>query len=145
MPPELSDRMQDGCECLVVLADAAGMGAELREALVEVLTGDRPDDQESMRVRLLRDVRTVFQSRNGARGIATTDLLDALHAMEESPWLTYYGRGLDPRDLSSLLAHYGIGPKPLRVRAKFRDQYGGKDVVKGYKRDDLHDAWERYL
>ena len=40
------------------------------------------------------------------------------------------------------IVQFDWDPRALDV---FRKKYGGKDVVKGYKRDDLHDAWERYL
>jgi hypothetical protein len=145
MPDELNDRMQEGCEALASVADAAGCGTEARAALVALLTAERLDDQESMRVRLLRDIRSVFEQRKRLPGIATVDLLDALYAIEESPWASYYGRSLEPRDLSSLLSHYGIGPRALRIKQQFREKYGGGEVVKGYKRDDFHDVWGRYL
>jgi hypothetical protein len=134
MPDELDDRAQEGCECLVSIADLSGCGRSAREALVTLYAGERLDDQESMRVRLLRDTRSVF---NGHRHMSTHDLLYALAQDDEAPWASYYGRGLDARDLSTLLSHYGI--KPVNVRSK------ASGVVKGYKRDDLHDAWERYL
>jgi hypothetical protein len=144
MPEALNDRMQEGCECLVAIADLAWCGEQARAALVALLTTDRLDDQESMRLRLLRDIRTVFDERR-APGMATTALLEALFQVEESPWLTYYGRGLTDRDLSSLLRPYDVRPKSLRVKAKFLQDFDNKAVVKGYKRDDLHEAWERYL
>jgi Protein of unknown function (DUF3631) len=142
IPDELSDRAQEGCECLVAIADATGVGKAARSALVELLTDERLDDRESMRLRLLRDLQCVFEARDAEHGyrvssISTETLLKLLHAMAESPWASYYGRGLDARDLASLLSHYNIGPTTLR----FKD---GKSR-KGYKRDDLHDVFDRYL
>lgn len=141
MPDALSDRMQEGCECLVAIAAALGLGDEARRALIEVFSVERLDDQESMRLRLLSDIKAVFERRDAraqkrSRGIATNDLLAALHAIEEAPWATYYGRGLEARDLANLLRHYGLHSGPLRIKG---------DVKKGYKRDPLHEAWERYL
>jgi hypothetical protein len=142
MPDELSDRAQEGCECLISVADTLGIGKDARSALVELLTDERLDDRESMRLRLLKDLKTVFEERDAEKGrrvngIATADLLNKLRAMDESPWASYYGRELDARDLATLLAHYNVGPTTLRFK-------GGKSR-KGYKRDDLHEVWDRYL
>jgi hypothetical protein len=41
LPDELSDRMQEGCEPLLAIADELGCGAEARAALVELLTSSR--------------------------------------------------------------------------------------------------------
>lgn len=133
MPDELSDRMQDGCECLVVIADRMGCGVAARQTLVTLFTAERLDDAESLRIRLLRDVRTAFG--DGDR-LPTGELIAALCRDQEAPWATYYGRGIDARDVSSMLHPYGIGPTTIRAADK---------VCKGYKREDFHDAWLRYL
>jgi hypothetical protein len=98
-----------------------------------------------MRVRLLRDIRTVFEARKLPRTMATSDLLAALARIEEAPWLTYYGRGLDSRDLASLLHHYGITSTTVRLKVRVNSKRKGSNILKGYKRDDLYEAWERYL
>lgn len=98
MPEELSDRMQEGCEALVAIAEALRIGTEARLALVEVLTAERADDQESLRLRLLRDIRTVFDSNNVTR-LSTERIITGLFLDSEAPWGTYYGRGVDARDL----------------------------------------------
>lgn len=142
MPAQLDDRMQEGCESLVLIADALRVGTRARAALVELLSGERLDDQESMRIRLLRDIKEIVEAeekrRKGARvpGVFTETLLAKLYAIEEAPWGNYYGRGFEARDLASLLRHYGIQPTTIRSKDK---------VAKGYKRDVLHEAWERYL
>jgi len=141
MPDELSDRMQEGCECLVVIADALGCGKEARQALLELFSTERLDDQETMRIRLLRDIRTIFEEQEQATGkrapsVRTETLLERLHAIEEAPWRTYYNRGLDARDIATLLRHYDIHSTTVRA---------GDKPAKGYKRDDLRIAWDRYL
>lgn len=133
MPSTLNDRMQEGCEALVAIADLQRCGSQAREALVMLFEGERLDDQESMRLRLLRDIRTAF---GDSRRISTSALLGKLIAIDDAPWQSYYGRGLDARDLASLLRHYDIQRTTIRI--------GGK-VAKGYKRDAFHNAWERYL
>lgn len=136
MPEELSDRMQEGCECLVAIADTLGCGSEARLALVELLTAERTDDQESLRLRLLRDIRDVFDATAVAR-ISTDGLITGLCSDDEAPWQNYYGRGVEPRDVSALLKPYGISSTTVVLKGDRR--------AKGYKREDFHDAWQRYL
>jgi hypothetical protein len=136
MPAQLSDRMQEGCEPVVAIADILGRGDDARAGLVSLLTSERLDSQETMRVRLLRDLRTIFDRHAGARSAFTDSLITELFRMEESGWDSYYRRGIEPKDLASLLRHYGVSPTTVRKKEK---------VAKGYKRDDLQPVWERYL
>lgn len=135
-PEELSDRMQDASEPLLAIADRLGKPWPpiAREAIVSLCVGDRDDDASSMRLRLLTDVRAVFEER-GRRLMTTDDLLGGLFAIPEAPWATYYGRMLEPRDVAALLRHYGVRPRNVRV---------GDEIRKGYRRDELEDAWRRY-
>ena len=67
----------------------------------------------------------------------TDAILDALYRLDEAPWGDLVGgRPLNPRGLAKRLGPYGVKSKNIRVRAL---------VVKGYTRDDLADAWSRYL
>jgi hypothetical protein len=59
-----------------------------------------------------------------------------LHALDDAPWGDLRGKPLDNLRLSRLLNPYGIKPKPVRI---------GGDVARGYVKEDLHDAWKRYL
>lgn len=138
LPEELSDRMQEGCEPLLAIADALGVGAAGRAALVEVFGEERLDSQETMRVRLLRDLKTIFDAHPN-RGSAFTDtLLTKLMQIEEAPWENYYGHGIDARDLASLLKPYNVSSTTVRVK-------GEANPRKGYRRNDLAVAWDRYL
>ncbi len=84
-------------------------------------------------MRLLSDVRTAFVD---ADKMSTEDILAKLHALDDAPWGDLRGRPLTNLELSRLLHPYGIKPKLLRI---------GGDVVRGYVREDFHDAWKRYL
>jgi uncharacterized protein DUF3631 len=144
MPPELSDRMQDACEPLVAIAERMGQPwpALGRAALVELCVAERVDEVESMRIRLLRDLRTIFENREKAtgrmvRGIRSTTLISELHRIEEAPWATYYGRGLEAKDLAALLRPYSVQSKPIKLKSG--------ETQKGYRRDELFEAWERFL
>jgi Protein of unknown function (DUF3631) len=46
------------------------------------------------------------------------------------------GKGLDARKLAAMLRPYGVRPRSLRIDDK---------TPKGYRADDLRDAWARYL
>lgn len=145
----LSDRMREGCYSLVAIADAFGCGEVGRRALVEILSVERVDSQETMRVKLLRDIKEICMAR-GTRGAITTDaLLAGLWDVDETQWAEgrYYGRDLDDKDLAALLVHYGVKPQLIKFK-----KIGPK---RGYRLDDyqnraaetiigLRNAWERY-
>jgi hypothetical protein len=137
MPEMDNSRAQDGCECLIGIADMLGCGVSARKALVSLFEGERADDTDSMRMTLLRDLRDVWEALGDPRSVSTHTLLDELRSIEESPWRTWYGREFDARDLAALLGHYNIASKTVYVR--------GDESAKGYKRDDLYEVWERYL
>ena len=71
-----------------LLAIADEVGAEWpersRRAAVALLTGEEREDAESLGVRLLRDIRGVFDEE-GSDKLSTGRLLEALHVMEEAP------------------------------------------------------------
>ena len=136
-PVALSDRMADACEPLLAIADRMEEAWQplARNALVELCTEQRHDEVSSMRLRLLADLKEIFGGTERSR-ISTERLLKKLWDVEEAPWNSYYNRLLGARDLAALLAHYGIHSKNIKLK-------NGK-VVKGYKRDDLQEAWERY-
>jgi uncharacterized protein DUF3631 len=138
MPDELSDRMQEGCEPLIAIAERLDAGSAGRDALVALLSGERVDSQETVRLRLLRDLRTVFAAHAPSRAAFTESLLDALHEIEESGWHHYYGHEFDARDLANLLRHYDVHSTTVRQR-------GSANPRKGYRRADLEPVWERYL
>jgi hypothetical protein len=141
MPEEINDRMQEGCECLVAIADELGVGEKVRVALVKLLEEERVDDVQTFRLRLLTDLRAIFEKREADQGsavigIRSTDLLKALTVDDDSQWRHYYGRGLNAHDLSSLLGHFNVGPKQIKIDGENQ---------KGYRRDELNELWERYL
>jgi hypothetical protein len=134
MPPEIADRDADVWEPLLAIADMAGgdWPKAARVAAVTLVT-DSKAGTPSLGVRLLADIRAVF---GDAEHLATAVLLNKLHALDESPWGDLHGKPMDARNLARRLAKYEIGPKSIRTA-------GG--VVKGYDRQSLHDAWQRYL
>jgi Protein of unknown function (DUF3631) len=134
MPAGVHDRPADVWEPLLVVADlAGGRWPELaRAACVAFVDGSR-EDVASLGVRLLGDLRDIFGEHEV---VSTETILGKLHALEEAPWGDWYGKPLDSRGLAKLLKPYGICSTKVRI---------GEASVRGYRRDDLWDAWSRYL
>jgi hypothetical protein len=127
LPEELDDRAQDIVEPLLAIADAAdgGWPKRARDAAVALLTGEHREDSESLGVRLLRDIRDVFDEETDR--MRTTDILTALNKR---------GEALDARGLARFLKAYGIRPGQVWIDGT---------NPQGYKRGDFHDAWARYV
>ena len=136
MPQGLTDRPADVWEPLLAVADVAGdeWPQKARAAAVRMVKAQKADDG-SWGVRLLRDVRSIFE-RTGRDWFASTDLAARLSADEEMPWGDLKGKALDARALATRLHKYDIRPRNLKREGK---------VVKGYELSDFHDAFGRYL
>ena len=149
MPDELNDREQDKFEPLLIvgrLVDEAlpsenvgnnrdsgnnrnGWEERIRDAALALSREDRETEAENNGTVLLRDTNNVF---GDCLDIRTTELLDGLHRIEESPWSTYnYGKPIDGRGLAKLLKPYRIAPTTIRF---------GASTDKGYHRSDFEDA-----
>jgi hypothetical protein len=139
LPDELDDRAQDIVEPLLAIADAAGgeWPDRARHAAVALLAGEKREESESLGVRLLRDIRSVFGAKD-AEELTTGKLLERLHKLDGAPWPYLNGGQLDANKLARLLKPYGVVPK------QFRDRSSG-EKVRGYRRGDFEDAWARYL
>ena len=133
-PPGVADRDADVWEALLAVADAAGgdWPARARAAAV-ALVAQAKESTPSLGVRLLGDVRTVFEEPDR---MTTAALLEKLKALEEAPWSDLRGKPLESRGLARLLRPYGIASKTVRE---------GDSTAKGYERADFADAWARYL
>jgi hypothetical protein len=68
--------------------------------------------------------------------MATEEVLEALLKLDESPWGNLRGKPLMSRGLSSRLGKYGIHPTQVWIAGA---------NVRGYKAEDLADAWTRYV
>jgi hypothetical protein len=119
----------------LIIADAAGgdWPERARVAAVALVADSREGKAVSLGIRLLGDIRRVW---DGSDGMHTDVLLEALNNLDEAPWGDLRGKPLDPRGLSKFLREYDVRPGDVRT---------GSDVRKGYKRAELHDAWQRYL
>ena len=143
MPEGIEDRNADVWEPLLAVADVADDPSRVadknwpqraRDAAV-ALVADLQDSTPSLGLRLLSDIRDVFDSTK-ERCATTDELLTKLKEVEEAPWLSLRAVGLDARGLAKILKKYEIKPKVLRV---------GKQTPRGYDREDFVDPWSRYL
>jgi phage/plasmid primase-like uncharacterized protein len=135
MPDGITDRNADVWEALLAVADAAGGDWPKRARVAAVaLVAAAKGNQPSLGIRLLTDLRKFFDKQLSSAW--TVDMLAALHSVEESPWADLRGKPLDSRRLANLLQPYGVTSKQVKI--------GGINQ-RGYLREDLHDAWTRYL
>jgi hypothetical protein len=140
----ISDRAQDCWEPLLAVAELAGGGWTTKAHRAgAVLGGDRGDDSRA--VQLLRDIREAFQTESE---VTTATLLARLtedRSKRWTIWLDHQGEVETgaPRKLAILLEEFKIKPRTVRVALG-----GGQtkdSTLKGYRREDFADAWERYL
>ncbi|MBB3318947.1 hypothetical protein FHT77_004856 [Rhizobium sp. BK181] len=145
MPEGVTDRNADVWEALIAIADVAGgRWPELARVscvtLVSAAMGDK--HKISLPLRLLSDIRDIFIEREALGSeyhfnISTAHLIEKLVDISEAPWGEMKGKPITPLRLSRLLRKHNVQSKQVRV---------SKDTtLKGYQRDDFHDAWERNL
>lgn len=136
MPDGIEDRDADVWEPLLAIADAAGGKWPERARVAAVaLVAQAQQKPATLGIRLLADVREVFD-RLDSSTIPTDTLLFELCGLEEAPWGDLRGKPLDSRGLARMLRKYDVTPRVVRV---------GEVTPRGYRREDLHDAWSRYL
>ena len=131
LPSELNPRARDIWRPFFKIAHTAGAEWIRRAnvASIRLSSGEADGDDSSLPLRLLGDIRTIFEGER----MSSKELMYALEAIEEAPW----GKGsihLNTHYLARLLRQYGIRPKPFS---------GGK--VRGYLRKDLEEPWTLYL
>ena len=132
LPPQIQDRDADVWEPLIAIADAVGGSwpERARAAAVALVTAFK-EAEPSLGIRLLSDLRTIFKD---AAEMPTESILRELHALKEAPWNDLKGKPLNDRGLAQRLRQYEVRPTVL-----------GGGAQRGYKREELHDAWKRYL
>src|SRR5262249_17357847 len=138
MPESLNDRQQDGAECLLAIADAAGgdWPERVRKAFVVIYSRSCADDR-SKRDKLLADNKWIFEERDRDR-LQSGDLIAGLIAIETSPWSEWNkGKPMSPVSLARTLTAFEIAPRTIRL--------DDGSTAKGYLREFFEDAWTRFL
>jgi hypothetical protein len=137
VPNALHDRAADSWEPLLGQADAAGgeWPRRARQAAVALAGVDVED--EGLSVMLLSDIRDVLAEKAVER-IPTTELIEALHAIEEHPWAEEYrhGRPLRAEGLAYLLRPYSIRARQMKLAGA---------NIRGFTVEQFSDAFARYL
>ena len=136
MPDGITDRAADVWEPLLAIADHAGghWPDRARRAAV-VLNTARINRDPSLGIQLLTDCRTIIAAAVDDR-VTTEDLVTALGALEDRPWGDLRGKPIDARGIARRLRRYDIKPGNHRF---------GQRIARGYRAEDFHDAWLRYL
>jgi putative DNA primase/helicase len=145
-PAELDDRAADNWRSLLAIADLAGetWAKRARAAAVILSRGRAHDDDDDKGVALLHDMRQIFASADDAEHLPTEAIIAALLALDARPWATFneYGRdkSITPRQFANLLRPFDVRPVDIRVGERKDNR-----VVKGYRRAEFDDAFDRYL
>jgi putative DNA primase/helicase len=137
----LHDRARDNWSPLLGIAGAAGGDWPARAARAAVALSATELEDGDVGSLLLADIAVIFAEKGLPDLATTTELLPALHAMEDRSW-GEWGRAKKPMTADSLrrlLAPYGVRP------CQIRDQgVKGSRGVRGYVWTALEDAVERY-
>jgi len=119
---------------LLAIADAAGgTWPDLARVSCVELVQATANTEISLGTRLLSDLRDAFA---GVAALSTEIILQELHSMDEAPWGDLKGKPLDPRRLARILSDYEVHSTKVKIAGR---------SLQGYRREDLHDPWTRYL
>ncbi|MEQ1824082.1 MAG: DUF3631 domain-containing protein [Fimbriimonadaceae bacterium] len=135
LPDCLSDRAHDGWELLFAIAAAAGGAWPERARLAATMLMPSGDDDDSLSLMLLRDLRAIFTEEDRPKWPSAT-LIERLKEIEDAPWRDLGKDGVTANKLAGMLRPYGIKSKNVRH---------GDGVPKGYLPCDFEDTFERYL
>lgn len=122
VPDELHDRAADSWEPLLAIADAAGGEWPAKAWAAAIALSAQEELQVTTGMRLLADIREVFGDRDH---LHTSDLLNALHDIEDAPWAEWFGRLLTATQLAKLLAPFRIRSARRRIDGTNLRGYSG--------------------
>jgi hypothetical protein len=133
LPDELEDRQEDAWEPLIAVADVAGgdWPALARGAAVKLSREAADADSDSLEIRLLRDIKAVFDSMPHIGFLGSKVLLTELRRIDDAPWSELE---FTSRKLALRVGRFGVRPR--------RNTAG---TERGYHLEDLLDAFLRYV
>ena len=139
MPEELQNRRADNWQLQLAIADlcsgAEDFGDKARAAAVKI---EGKTDNSTDGVRLLADIKSLFDADPGAHCMSSAAMVDSLINDEEKPWAEFTrGKPLTQNRLAKLLGAYRISSQTVTPP--------GKKDAKGYYRRQFEDAWSYYL
>ncbi len=134
LPSGLNDREADNWYPFFAIAEiVAGEWPERLSEAVRRMGGG--GEEESLRVMLLSDLRTVFTNAGGDT-LASQTLIDRLVEMEGRPWPEFRrGKPLTPTQLARMLKPFHIEPRQIWISGSNN---------RGYRKDQFEDIWSRY-
>ena len=109
---------------------------------IEGAGSEEPDADHIEGIRLLADIKTVFNRRKGLNGkpveaLSAADIIAEICNLEENPWADYkFGRRLSEMAFGQLL-------KDFEIKSRKVPSGPDKDRKRWY-RADFDDAWQRY-
>jgi putative DNA primase/helicase len=133
IPEAIFNRAADNWEALLSIAEVAG--AKIAEHARQVaLAACGGEDEQSLGVMLLTDIREVFGTK---KEIASVAPVAALVAMCDHPWgECNRGKALTQNWLARRLKPFGVHPKNVGPK---------RDQAKGYTLESFADAFKRYI
>jgi putative DNA primase/helicase len=139
VPEALGDREGDITVPLLSIADDAGGGwpERLRASLITLFRKRNADaGAADLGTLLLADLKSLFDELSATR-LPSAQIVERLTRLEDRPWSEFRnGRPITPPQLAAALRPFGVRPVTIRT---------GTETAKGYHRDALAEAWERYL
>ena len=137
MPVELQNRRADNWRLQFAIADSAlaDWGEKARAAALKI---EGKTDSRTIGVRLLADIKRLFDMDAKAHCMHSATMVERLVADPEKPWVELTrGKPLTQGRLARLLGAY-------RITSQTVTPTGLKDG-KGYYREQFEDVWARYL
>jgi Protein of unknown function (DUF3631) len=135
----VENRNAEVWEALLAIGDQAGGGwggptGRARRACLELVRGNESEPVKSPGQRLLDDLRAVWKVSDG--NLPTAELIRRLYDVPASPWRSLWPEAAAPREMSALLAPFGVRPSKIRQ---------GEKTMQGYKLADLQAIWPPVL
>ena len=133
----LMNRVADNWRPLFAIADASG--GKWPETIRKIATGAwATQEDQSIRVQLLRDIKSILDERPDDEIIGSTALADTLGKMETQAWADWrQGKPITPAAVAKLLNEYEIKTDTIRAP--------GEKPLKAYRVSDFSDAFSTYL
>jgi hypothetical protein len=117
---------------ILAIADVSRLAELKTSALALTLTKAANSEDDSLALRMLADVRSVWPENEPK--IFTMELIRRLKGIEDAPWVS--DDRLDGRKLSRFLKPFGIAPSSVQI---------GSENKKGFYREEAFVAYGRYL
>ncbi len=138
LPAALDDRAGDLWEPLLAIAQVlADAWPERTIQAAAILSGNRDAEDDSLSVRLLRDLRAVFEA-SGVDRLPSKTLCEKLAAIEDAPWPEIRrGKPITQNQLARRLDPFQIAPRTIRLP--------DGSTPRGYLLDSFRDVFASYF